>query len=278
MHHDHAVWERASQSFRQELWDSVVSDAVEEQGIEAQCFGPVLATAFGSKSREPGLNLVQGAAEPGAIASGHVADAIEWMRSREVEYRVPVAEGRPDSAAAEAWLQGHGYEHGDVSIAFVRDATLPKAEAHETEVFELGEEEIDGEGFSHLVREGMDLPIMAEVLFFGLPIREGWHCYTAAPRLDTEVVAAAAMLVEDGVAVLGLDASADTERGRSCAKALLHRRLLDAAAAGCYVVFAEAGAGDELAARRRDLLEAGFRQAHVTRDWKRPALRPAISA
>jgi hypothetical protein len=277
VHHDQAALERANQSFRHEMWMSIVPDAVDEQGIEAQRFGPVLATAFGSEPREPELNLIQGAAEPGAIAEGHVAGAVEWMRSREVEYRVPVAEGLPDTATAEQWLGGHGYERGDARAVFVRDATPPDLpEDPGIEVFELGEEEADGEGFSHLVREGGGLPGMAETLFFSLPVREGWRCYTAAPQPG--VVAAGAMLIEDGLAVLGLDATIAAERGRGCNRALLRRRLLDAAAAGCHTVVAEVAEGDECAGLRHNLLAAGFTQAYAGRDWQRPALRPAISA
>lgn len=257
-----------------------MSDAVEEEGIEAQRFGPVLATAFRGEPREPRLNLIQGAAEPGAIAEGHVAGAVEWMRSREVEYRVPVAEGMPDTAAAEEWLGGQGYERGMAQIVLARDATAPSEppEDPEAEVFELGEDELGGEGFDHLVREGLGLPGMAEMLFIGLPVRDDWRCYTATPRPDAMLAAAAAMRIEDGIAVLGLDATLEAERGRGCNRALLRRRLLDAAAAGCHTVIAEAGEGEEWAGLRRNLLDAGFEQAYAIREWRRPALRPAMSA
>lgn len=280
MHHDQAVWERASQSFRREMWTSVVPDAVTEERIEAQRFGPVLATVFGSEPQEPELNLIQGAAAPGAIAEGHVAGAIEWMRSREVEYRVPVAEGMPETAAAEQWLGGHGYERGEAQAMLVRDVVPPPdlPEDPEAEVFELGEDELCGEGFDHLVREGLGLPGMAEMLFIGLPVRDDWRCYTAAPRPDAMLAAAAAMRIEDGIAVLGLDATLEAQRGRGCNRALLRRRLLDAAAAGCHTIIAEVGEGEKSVGLHRNLLAAGFEQAYAVRDWQRPALRPALSA
>jgi len=281
VHHDQAEWERANQSFRHEMWKSVVPDAIEEEGIEAQRFGPVLATAFGSEPREPRLNLIQGAAAPAAIADGHVASAVEWMRSREVEYRVPVAEGMRDTASAEQWLGGHGYERGEAQAVLVRDAAVPPdlPEDPEVEVFELDKHhELGGEGFDGLVREGAGLPGMAEMLFMGLPVLDEWRCYTAAPWPDAGVAAAAAMRIEDGIAVLGLDATLEAERGRGCNRALLRRRLLDAAAAGCHTIVAEVGEGEELTGLRRNLREAGFEQAYAIRAWRRPALRPAISA
>lgn len=274
MHHDPAVLERASRSFRHEMWTAVVPDAVDEQGIEAQWFGPVLATAFAAEPQAPALNLIQGAAEPDAVAGGHIADAIEWMRSREVEYRVPVAASRPGSAQAEEWLSGHGYEHGGDRAMLVRDAAarVPPEDPW-IEVFELGEEEIDGEGFSGLVREGMGLPGMAEVLFVDLPAMEAWRCYTAVPPPGDRVVAAAAMRIEDGIALLGLDATLAGDRGKGCNRALLRRRLRDAAEAGCHTVAAELE--PTCAAARRNLLAAGFVEAYRAGEWRRPVLAAA---
>ena len=65
-------------------------------------FGPVQATAFGDLPEVSMLQQIQGAAEPGAIDDGHLAAAVEWMRAREVDYRIPVAGGRPGADEAEA--------------------------------------------------------------------------------------------------------------------------------------------------------------------------------
>jgi hypothetical protein len=255
-----------------------VPDAVSGEGIEAQRFGPVLATAFGSEPEEPALNRIQGAGEPGAVSERHLGDAIEWMRSREVEYRVPLLEGRPETPQAEEWLGGEGLERGATWPRLVRDATPPDAgEDPRIEVFELTEETA-GEGFSHLIREAADLPTMAETLFFGLPVEPSWRCYTALLAGEGRgVVAAGAMRIEDGVAMLGLDATLPGDWGRGCNKALLRRRLLDAAEAGCGTVVAELGDcdPDSLAAARHNLLEAGFVESAVGHAWQRPALLPA---
>src|SRR5690349_7339056 len=105
-----AALEGAAQQFRRDMWNSVTADAVSEPGVELRRFGPVQVTAFADLPETDCLNEIQGAAEPGAIEQGHLAKAIEWMRSREVDYRVPVAEGRPGTAAAEDWLGRRGYE------------------------------------------------------------------------------------------------------------------------------------------------------------------------
>jgi hypothetical protein len=49
------------------------------------------------------------------------------------------------------------------------------------------------------------------------------------------------MLIDDGVAQLGLDGTVEGCRRRGCNQALLRRRLLDAAQAGCHTVFVELG-------------------------------------
>lgn len=281
MDYDSAALERVAQLFRYEMWKSVVPDAVTEVGIEVQRFGPVQATAFGREPQLSSLNQIQGAAEPGAVESGHLADAVEWMRSREVDYRVPVAECRPGSAGAEAWLSGHGYERGAAWSKFVRngrDVAPPELpEDPDIEIFELGEEEADGEGFSCIVREGLDLPIMAETLVSSLPMEDSWRCYTAVLAPEPRAVATGAMLIDEGIAQLGLDVTLRRGRRHGCNKALLRRRLLDAAEAGCHTVFAELGecAPDHLAAAAHNLAEAGFVETYRSRNWQRPALRPA---
>ena len=95
MRYDSAVLERVAQRFRRDMWDSVVPEAVSESGVEVERFGPVQATAFGDLPEVHMLQQIQGAAEPGAIEDGHLAAAVEWMRAREVDYRIPVAAGRP---------------------------------------------------------------------------------------------------------------------------------------------------------------------------------------
>jgi hypothetical protein len=278
MDYDSAALERVAQLFRYEMWKSVVPDAVTEVGIEVQRFGPVQATAFGEEPQVSSLNQIQGAAEPSAVENGHLADAVEWMRSREVDYRVPVAECRPGSAEAEAWLGGHDFERGTAWTKFVRDVAPPDLpEDPDISIFELGEEEADGEGFSWIAREGLELPIMAETLVFALPMKDSWRCYTAVLEPEDRVLATGAMLIEDGVAQLGLDVTLERDRGRGCNKALLRRRLLDAAEAGCHTVFAELGEcdTDHLAAAAHNLTNAGFVEAYRSRNWQRPALRPA---
>jgi hypothetical protein len=276
--YDSAVLERVAQQFRREMWTSVVPDAVTESGVEVESFGPVQATAFGDLPEIGSLNQIQGAAEPGAVSGGHLARAVEWMRAREVDYRVPVAESRPGSVEAEVWLGMRGFERGGAWLKMVRDAASPNLPANpDVEVFELGDDEADGEGLSAIVPEALGMPMTAGTLFFALPLVDRWRCYTAAVDAEQGVIAAGSMLLCGGVALLGPGATLEQARGRGCNRELLRRQLLDAAEAGCHTLFVELGEcdPDSFSAARNNLLRAGFEEAYGSPVWKRPALRPA---
>ncbi len=277
MKYDAAVLERIARRFRREMWESVVPEAVTESGVEVEVFGPVQATAFGDLPEVHSLNQIQGAAEPGAIEEGHLAAAVEWMRAREVDYRVPVAEARPGAAEAEAWLSQRGYERGGGWVKFVRDTSPPRLpENPEVTIFELGEDEADGEGLSMIAAAMYELPVTAGTLFFSLPQAQDWRCYTAALGAG-EIVATGSMLIENGIAQLGPGTTLPCAQGRGCNTALLRRRLLDAAVAGCHTAFVELGErdGSHLGAAERNLHRVGFAEAYPSRNWQRPALHPA---
>jgi GNAT superfamily N-acetyltransferase len=273
-----AVLERVAQQFRRDMWDSVVPEAITESGVEVQRFGPVLATAFGDLPEIHLLHQIQGAAEPDAIADGHLAAAIEWMRAREVDYRIPVAACRPGAGEAEDWLGQRGYERGAGWAKFVRDGAPPDFHVDPSIVIRrLGEDEAEGEGLSTIAAEALEIPLVAGTLFFSLPQREGWHCYTAALGPGEVPVATGSMLISDGVAQFGAGTTLPHARGHGCNTALLHRRLLDAHKAGCHTVFVELGECDlgSWAAISRNLRGAGFEEAYEGRNWQRPALHRA---
>lgn len=278
MDYDVAALERLAQRFRCDMWRSAAPDAVTESGVEVQSFGPVQATVFGDLPEVHSLNQIQGAAEPGAVEDGHLAAAIEWMRAREVDYRVPVAESRPGTAEAESWLSERGYERGDGWVKLVRPAAPPELpEDRDIVVYEIGEDDADGEGLSSIVSEVLELPVTAGTLFFSLPGKAGWRCYTAALGPEEAVVATGSMLIRDGIAQLGPGMTLEHARGLGCNTALLRRRLIDAAEAGCHTAFVELGEVDfdRLSSAYRNLRRVGFEEAYHSRNWQRPALHPA---
>lgn len=266
---DVALLERAELRFRGDIWRTAPTDAVLEAGVQMRQFGPVLVTVFADLPDVAGMNAVQGAAEPGAVAGGHLVEAIDWTREWEVDYVVPVAAGRPETELAEAWLAANGYEQSGIVRKYIRPASPAGwQDPLEIEVRKLAPRET--EGMSYLAVECLGLPDMVGFLFCDLPELEGWHCYVAL--LDGVEVACGSMLIADGIATLGVDATAEHARGRGCNGALLARRLEDAAAAGCHTVMAEAcdtpGNGPPAAAR--NLHRTGFVEASRSVTWRYP--------
>jgi GNAT superfamily N-acetyltransferase len=263
---DAGALESVAQRFRREIWQTPPPDAIAECGIEVQAFGPLQATVFTELAEVEGANLITGAAEPGGVAGGHLADATEWAGSRGVDYRVAVAEGRPDSGEAEDWLNRSRHERDGAVLTFVRDgrgSDLPQMPG--VEILELDEDE--GEGMSAIAAEGLGLPEWAGTLFFDLPNRPRWHCYVAL--LDGELAACGAMMVEDGVAELGVDATRPAARGRGCQLSLLRHRIEAARQRGCETIFAEVGCNvGSVAITRGNLLHAGFEEAFRSRVWR----------
>jgi Acetyltransferase (GNAT) domain len=254
--------------FWAEIWRSVPAAVAAEHGVELRQFGPVQATVVGDL-REPGmLNLILGATEPGAVAAGHLSAAIDWVSGRGVSPYVPVTPGLADTAAAEAQLGGRDFAAGRAWMKFVRDPHPPRFLApKDVEVVELSGE--DPEPFGIIAATGFGLPAWASTLFARLPGREGWRCYVA--RVDGEAQACGAMLIDGGVAELGIGATLEAGRRRGCQLALLRRRILDAADAGCHTLFVETGerTADRPSSSYRNILRAGFREAYLCPNWQR---------
>lgn len=266
MDFDAGALEAVAQLFRREIWRTPPPDAIAECGIEVQSFGPLQATVFAELGEVESANLVMGAAEPDAVSGGHLADAVEWIGSRGVAYCVAVAEGRPGSGEADDWLNRSRYEQNGSWLVFVRDASpsdLPRMPG--IEILELDDDE--GEGMSAIAAEGLGLPDWAGTLFFDLPSRCRWRCYVAL--LDGELAACGAMMVEGGIAELGVDATRPKARGRGCQLALLRHRIEVARELGCQSIFAEVGCNvGSVAITRSNLLHAGFSEAYRSRVWR----------
>lgn len=270
MEYDTATLEDTAKIFRADMWRTVCDDAVLECGIEEACFGPIQATVFEALPEMPLLNAVLGAAEPGAVEEGHLAAAIRWVDGFDVDYRVQVARGRPGMSAAETWLNWHGFEQGRGLMKYVRDTSPPHLPGDSAiTIWEIGDDEADGETMVHGVAPALGLPFPASSLLFALPIQERWRTYTA--ELEGEIVSFGSMLLHEGVARVGLDATVEEARGRGCNQVLLRERILAAIDAGCQTIFAELDDDAEgVAVATRNLLRAGFVPAYRSMNWQRP--------
>jgi len=264
--YDSMALDRTERRFWGDIWESVPAEVAREHRVELRRFGPVQASIVADLPATGMLNLLLGAAaDPGAE---HLQAAAEWAEAQGVAPYVPLTPGLPRSGAAEAWLRGNGFEPAYAWMKFVRDPHPPRFPAPQgVEVVELTAP--DQGPFGTIAAIGFGLPAWTAELFARLPGRDGWRCYAA--RVDGEAQACAAMLIEDGVAEFGIAATLESARGRGCQTALLHRRIRDAAAAGCRTLFVETGerVPDRPSASYRNILKAGFEEAYLRPNWQR---------
>jgi GNAT superfamily N-acetyltransferase len=267
--YDGSALAAAELRFREDLWRTAPSDAIEEAEVRSRWFGPLLGTVFGDLPHTSLLNVVQGVAEPDAIEHGHLAEAVEWLRTWEVDYRVSVAGDRPGTRRAEDWLAERGYERGMTVRRYLHFGTRDiEVQTGEVEIRRLAA--IETEGMSHIFADALDLPKLATVLMIGLPEWEGWHCYAAF--LDDREVGCGSMRIFGNLALLGLDATLPAFRGRGCQTALITQRLADANRAGCNIVAAEVWNGHPASEEAAHVLEdAGFEEIAGKTNWKRPS-------
>ncbi len=265
--YDPRALDRVERRFWRDIWESVPADVARERGVEARDFGPVQATIATALPEMGMMNFVLGASEPGAVAGGHLAAACEWARSQGVDGYVPVTPGLPETDAAEGWLTANGFASGYAWMKFVRDAHPPRFAAPEVEVVEVTDAE--QEPFGMIAATGFGLPAWAAAFFATLPAHPDWRCYVA--RVEGAAQACAAIRIHDDIAEFGIAATLEPARGRGCQLALLHRRILDAAAAGCHTLFVETGerVPGRPAASYRNILRAGFEEAYLRPNWQR---------
>lgn len=263
--YDPAALDRAERRFWRDVWQSVPPEVAVEHGIELREFGPVQASIVRGLPQVSMLNLLLGAP---AAGGSDLADAVAWTEEHGVSPYVPVTPGLDGSGAAETWLREHGFEPAYAWMKFVRDPHPPRFPAPDgVEVIELGSG--DEEPFGAIAAVGFGLPAWGAEFFARLPGRPGWRCYVA--RVEGKAQACAAMLVEDGLAEFGVAATLEEARGQGCQTALLHRRICDAAEAGCHTLFVETGerVPDRPSASYRNILRAGFEEAYLRPNWQR---------
>jgi hypothetical protein len=252
-----------------DTWRAPVLDAVDELGIETRRYGPVQATVIHDLPEEPMLNLVLGAAEPGAVGEGHLDEALTWIESLEIQCRVPVDAQHREAGAAEDVLNRRGYRRTDSLVRFTRDTSAPEFPVPRGTGIERIRE--CTEGFAHTIADAFELDTIAQCFFDCLPERQDWRCYWVTGENGLAFGGGAMMLHYD-IAQLVFAAVRERDQGRGGHMALLHQRILDAAAAGCHTVFADTtepfDAPDAPSPAARNLVRAGFEQLSVRQIWQ----------
>jgi len=263
--YDSAELDRIDRRFWRDIWESVPDEVAAERGVEARTFGPIQVTAVRELGQVGMLNLVLGAAE--TPERSDLEAAVAWAEERSTPY-VSVTPDLPGTEATEHWLREQGFEPTYAWMKFVRDPHPPRFPApDDVEVVEVTSP--DQEPFGSIAALGFGMPAWGAELFAHLPGRDGWRCYVA--RVDGEACGCGAMVVEDGIAELGIGATLEEARGRGCQTALLRRRIGDAAGAGCRTLLVETGerVPDRPSASYRNILKAGFDEAYLRPNWQR---------
>lgn len=263
--YDSVALDKVDRRFWREIWKSVPEEVAREHGIGVRRFGPIQVTVAAALGQVGMLNLVLGTAE--ATDLSDLEAAVAWAEERSTPY-VSVTPGLPGSEAAEAWLRERGFEPTYAWMKFVRDPHPPRFPAPGgVEVVEVTSP--DQEPFGTIAALGFGMPAWGAELFAHLPGRDGWRCYVA--RIDGQAQGCGAMVIEDGVAELGIGATLEGARGRGCQTALLRQRILDAAEAGCHTLLVETGerVPDRPSVSYRNILKAGFEEAYLRPNWQR---------
>jgi len=258
--------DRVERRFWREIWESVPAEVSREHGVESHELGPAQATLVRALPNAQMPNLVLGGTRQGAVADGSLGAALDRVAAAGVAAKVPVLAGDPEATAAEGLLRSRSYEPGYAWMRFVRDAHEPRFRVPD-EVEVTTADDGGQSPFGMIAATGFGLPAWAAAFFAGLPGRDGWRCYLAS--VGAEPQACAAMLVDDDIAQFGIAATLEPARGRGCQRALLRRRILDAAAAGCETLFVETG--ERIPGRPspsyRNILAAGFEEAYLRPNW-----------
>lgn len=269
---DAVALDEAEKQFWRGLWDTACEDAVVDLGIDMVRFGPVAAAVVAEEAAEPALNFILGAGAPGAIEDGYLPAAVRWMERHDVDFRVSLTPGLPEQQAAERWLQRHRYRLLEGPMKLLRDGSPPAFERPpEIDIYERVDPWED-EGFGDPLAESLGFASWAATFFLDLPGTPGWRCYCAVD--GDEPLAYVAMHLHDDVAVFVLASRLVPEGDGRGQRAVLHRCIGDASAAGCSTIaVAEAGCAPAVA-DRESLAGAGFEGAVRTFTWQPRARVP----
>ena len=260
-----------------EMWRTPVLDAIEEDRIESRRYGPVLGFANPVEPRISMFNLLLGADRTGAVAGGHLDEALDWTESLGLALRVPLRDeaefGEPDEA--EELLTARGYRRHTALATFARGlpaAPLPTPPGIEVELLE-GDEM--AETFSIVLSPSYGLEWTGESFLISLPGRRDWRTYIARDAETKWPLGAAATMMHYERPQLAFAGTIPEHRGKGVHTALLNRQLQDAATTrGVSQAFAITeelpNFPQETTPAARNLARAGFQLMEARSVWRPP--------
>lgn len=206
-----------------------------------------------------------GVREPATPAM--IDELLRWFASEDVaRFFVQVSPvAKPEDLAA--WLEDRGLSHYNNWARLCRTTEdVPEIEV-DLEIREIGPEQ--AEDFGRIVVESFAWPDAMWQLIASPVGRPGWHHYMA---YDGEKPAATGAFFALGeIGWFDFAATLEAYRGRGAQKALMARRLHDAAAGGCREAIVETGEpkpGKEFPSYR-NMLKLGFEVAYLRPNYIR---------
>ncbi|MEY2421160.1 MAG: hypothetical protein QOI95_1227 [Acidimicrobiaceae bacterium] len=232
-------------------------------GVEIRRFGDdVVATS----AREcPEIQWMQHVTGLTPADANVVPQVGAWYHAKMIRPRfeiVPCSDFEPLSVAL---VDVGARQSGFIDVLWSR--TTPHADpptAVAVRVVEPGSD--DAQRFARVLLGGHEVPDdtftdhWAAVALW--PLEPEWWCYLA--EIDGEPVGAGALIVSDGIGYLANAATLPAGRRKGAQQALIHRRLADAAAAGCELFLTMATPGS---VSHRNLERAGLGVAYTKVVW-----------
>lgn len=154
------------------------------------------------------------------------------------------------------WLSKRGLDPGDEWSVLTRDLSDPVEDAPGPEVTRVADEDVAT--YARTYESAFGLDFRGGDLAASTIGRAGWSHYLA--REDGRAIAVAAMFERDGAALFAGSGTVRTARGRGAQRALVRRRLADAARAGSVVAMVETDQDvrADTPPPLRNILHAGF--------------------
>lgn len=232
--------------------------------IEIRRFGDdVVATAASACPEVTWMQHVSGLSPADVDVVPKVA---AWYHAKTIRPRFEITPASDFEPLAAALVDVHARQTGFIDVLWSR--TEPQHDDVPSEVsvrvIEPGGE--DAQRFARVLLGGHEVPDdtftehWAAVVLW--PAEPEWWCYLA--EVDGEPVGAATLIVVDGIGYLANAATLPAGRQRGCQRALIHRRMHDAAASGCELFLTMASPSS---VSHRNLERAGLGVAYTKVVW-----------
>jgi GNAT superfamily N-acetyltransferase len=244
-------------------WDAAPGSVRAEAGLSVERDGAVTAFRAGHAptwffNRVIGLGLDQ-PARPAQVAA---------ILDRYRELGVPHGVGLvPGALPAELprWLEERGLVPTTTLARMVRDVTALPDPGAEVTIRPVGRE--DARRFGEIGARGFDMPRFCIDWFAQLVGRDGWRTYLAYRA--GEPIATGALYVHGTVGWLGFGSTLPDHRGHGVHRAMLARRIVDAADLGCRALQTETNLprADEPTPSLDNMKRNGFRLVYARRNY-----------